>query len=102
MPCIGWTRAAMAWPHLGTDHEKPTFQSLPPQGDRNFLSAPTCQFEPRLMRILLAEEDKILADALGRALTRSAYAVDVTHTGSQAEQALFHGRPGAGFGSGRR
>lgn len=89
MPCIGWTRAAMAWPHLGTDHEKPTFHSLPPQGDRNFLSAPTCQFEPRLMRILLAEDDKILADALGRALTRSAYAVDVTHNGSQAEQALF-------------
>jgi len=73
----------MACPHLGTDHEKPTFHSLPPRGDRNFLSTPICQFEPRLMRILLAEDDKILADALGRALTRSAYAVDVTHTGSK-------------------
>jgi two-component system OmpR family response regulator len=41
------------------------------------------------MRILLAEDDKVLADALGRALARSAYAVDVAATGDDAERALL-------------
>jgi two-component system OmpR family response regulator len=40
------------------------------------------------MRILLAEDDKVLADALSRALTRSAYAVDVAPTGDEADHAL--------------
>lgn len=41
------------------------------------------------MRILLAEDDRVLADALSRALARSAHAVDVAGTGSEADQALF-------------
>lgn len=40
------------------------------------------------MRILLVEDDKILADALCRALVQSAYAVDVVGTGEQADNAL--------------
>lgn len=40
------------------------------------------------MRILLVEDDKILADALSRALVQSAYAVDVVGTGEQADNAL--------------
>ena len=40
------------------------------------------------MRILLAEDDQVLADALGRVLARAAYAVDVASTGEQADQAL--------------
>ena len=41
------------------------------------------------MRILLVEDDKLLADALSRALVQSAYAVDVASTGPQAEAALL-------------
>ncbi|MBK0394955.1 response regulator [Ramlibacter algicola] len=41
------------------------------------------------MRILLAEDDKVLADALSRALARSAYAVDVAASGDEAERALM-------------
>jgi len=40
------------------------------------------------MRILLVEDDKVLADALSRALVQSAHAVDVVSTGEQADQAL--------------
>jgi two-component system OmpR family response regulator len=40
------------------------------------------------MRILLAEDDKVLADALSRVLTRAAYAVDVAATGDDADAAL--------------
>lgn len=40
------------------------------------------------MRILLVEDDKILADALYRALIQSAYAVDVVDNGEQADHAL--------------
>jgi two-component system OmpR family response regulator len=40
------------------------------------------------MRILLVEDDTVLADALGRALQQSAYAVDVVHTGEKADAAL--------------
>lgn len=40
------------------------------------------------MRILLVEDDKILADALCRALVQSAYAVDVVGDGQQADNAL--------------
>ncbi len=40
------------------------------------------------MRILLVEDDKILADALCRALVQSAYAVDVVGDGEQADNAL--------------
>ncbi len=42
------------------------------------------------MRILLAEDDKLLADALTRALVQSAYAVDVVHSGDEADNALAH------------
>ena len=41
------------------------------------------------MRILLAEDDKVLADALSRALARSAYAIDVAASGDEAERALM-------------
>lgn len=40
------------------------------------------------MRILLVEDDKILAEALSRALVQSAYAVDVVETGEAADSAL--------------
>ena len=40
------------------------------------------------MRILLVEDDKMLSDALNRALVQSAYAVDAVHTGEQADHAL--------------
>ena len=40
------------------------------------------------MRILLVEDDKILADALSRALVQSAHAVDVVDTGETADEAL--------------
>ena len=40
------------------------------------------------MRILLVEDDDILADALTRALVQSAYAVDVVDNGEQADLAL--------------
>lgn len=40
------------------------------------------------MRILLVEDDTLLADALSRALVQSAYAVDVVRDGAQADQAL--------------
>ena len=40
------------------------------------------------MRILLVEDDKVLADALTRALVQSAHAVDAVATGEDADQAL--------------
>ena len=40
------------------------------------------------MRILLVEDDKVLADALSRALVQSAHAVDVVGTGERADEAL--------------
>jgi two-component system OmpR family response regulator len=40
------------------------------------------------MRILLVEDDKILAEALCRAMVQSAYAVDVVETGEDADNAL--------------
>lgn len=40
------------------------------------------------MRILLVEDDTILADVLYRALVQSAYAVDLVGNGDQADQAL--------------
>jgi two-component system OmpR family response regulator len=40
------------------------------------------------MRILLAEDDELLADALFRALVQSAYAVDLVRDGEQADKAL--------------
>ncbi len=42
------------------------------------------------MRILLAEDDKLLADAVARALVQSAYAVDVVGSGDEADAALAH------------
>jgi two-component system OmpR family response regulator len=43
------------------------------------------------MRILLAEDDLILADALCRALVQSAYAVDIADNGEQADRSLALG-----------
>ena len=43
------------------------------------------------MRILLVEDDRVLADALSRALVQSAHAVDVVHTGEEADHALALG-----------
>lgn len=40
------------------------------------------------MRILLVEDDKMLADAVARALTQSAHAVDVSHSGEEADHAV--------------
>ena len=44
-----------------------------------------------LMRILLVEDDTVLADALSRALVQSAHAVDIVDNGDQAERALALG-----------
>ncbi|MDM0114915.1 response regulator transcription factor [Variovorax sp. J22R133] len=43
------------------------------------------------MRILLVEDDQVLADALSRALVQSAHAVDVVSTGEEADRALALG-----------
>jgi two-component system OmpR family response regulator len=40
------------------------------------------------MRILLVEDDRVLADALSRALVQSAHAVDIVSTGEAADSAL--------------
>ncbi len=40
------------------------------------------------MRILLAEDDRMLADAIARALSQSAHSVDVVHDGKAADLAL--------------
>jgi len=40
------------------------------------------------LRILLVEDDRVLADALSRALVQSAHAVDVVSTGEDADHAL--------------
>lgn len=40
------------------------------------------------MRILIAEDDSILADGLSRSLRNDGYAVDVVHDGSSADSAL--------------
>ena len=40
------------------------------------------------MRILLAEDDEVLADGLSRALRETGYAVDVVNDGQQADAAL--------------
>ena len=40
------------------------------------------------MRILVVEDDKVLADALSRALVQSAHAVDIVSTGEEADRAL--------------
>ncbi|MDM0000283.1 response regulator transcription factor [Variovorax sp. J22P240] len=44
------------------------------------------------MRILLVEDDRVLADALSRALVQSAHAVDVVTTGEEADHALALGK----------
>lgn len=43
------------------------------------------------MRILLAEDDRIIADGLGRSLRQSGYAVDWVSTGADADSALAAG-----------
>ena len=43
------------------------------------------------MRILLVEDDRVLADALSRALVQSAHAVDVVSSGEEADHALALG-----------
>ena len=43
------------------------------------------------MRILLVEDDKVLADALSRALVQCAHAVDSVATGEEADRALALG-----------
>ncbi|MBT2303937.1 response regulator transcription factor [Variovorax paradoxus] len=43
------------------------------------------------MRILLVEDDRVLADALSRALVQSAHAVDAVSTGEEADHALALG-----------
>ncbi|MBY0235328.1 MAG: response regulator, partial [Burkholderiaceae bacterium] len=40
------------------------------------------------MRILIAEDDQVLADALLRSLRASGYAVDQVGTGTEADAAL--------------
>jgi two-component system OmpR family response regulator len=40
------------------------------------------------MRILVVEDDKVLADALSRALVQTAHAVDIVSTGEEADHAL--------------
>ena len=41
------------------------------------------------MRILLAEDDKIIADGLSRSLRQGGYAVDCAYTGLEADTALM-------------
>jgi two-component system OmpR family response regulator len=41
------------------------------------------------MRILIAEDDTIIADGLSRSLRRGGYAVDCAHTGLEADTALM-------------
>src|SRR5271169_4972318 len=41
------------------------------------------------MRILIAEDDRVLADGLSRSLRASGYAVDVVEAGDNAESALM-------------
>lgn len=43
------------------------------------------------MRILLVEDDTLLADAIARSFTQSAHAVDVARNGEQADAALASG-----------
>ena len=43
------------------------------------------------MRILLAEDDRIIADGLGRSLRQSGYAVDWVANGADADHALASG-----------
>jgi two-component system OmpR family response regulator len=43
------------------------------------------------MRILLVEDDKVLADAISRALVQSAHAIDIVATGERADDALALG-----------
>lgn len=43
------------------------------------------------MRILLVEDDVMLAETVMRALTQSAHAVDMARTGNEADQALMSG-----------
>lgn len=43
------------------------------------------------MRILLVEDDTLLADAVARALTQSAHAVELARTGEEADAALSTG-----------
>lgn len=43
------------------------------------------------MRILLVEDDSLLADAVARSLTQSAHAVDVARSGEEADAALSAG-----------
>jgi two-component system OmpR family response regulator len=43
------------------------------------------------MRILLVEDDVMLADAVARALVQSAHAVDIARTGEEADHALVCG-----------
>lgn len=44
------------------------------------------------MRVLLAEDDKIIADAIVRVLHKSGYAVDHVASGSEADTALLSGQ----------
>jgi two-component system OmpR family response regulator len=44
------------------------------------------------MRILLVEDDVMLAEAVGRALTQSAHAVDVSRSGDEADRVLATGQ----------
>ncbi len=49
---------------------------------------PTPQQETRFMRILIAEDDQVLADGLLRTLRGNGYAVDHVASGSEADAAL--------------
>ena len=40
------------------------------------------------MRILLVEDDRMLSDAIARALTQSGHIVDVSYDGEEADRAL--------------
>jgi len=45
------------------------------------------------MRILLVEDDPSLADGIATALKREGYAVDLAHTGAQAQTLVRHAEP---------
>lgn len=45
------------------------------------------------MRILIAEDDEVLADGLSRCIRQSGYAVDCVHNGVEADMVLKGGQP---------
>src|SRR5690242_12311953 len=61
---------------------------MPDAGTLRVRSAAAGAIFHSTMRILLVEDDEMLAGAVNRALTQSAHAVDTARTGLEADHAL--------------